>query len=309
MEHILTRVRGSLVGVGIGDALGGTLEFMTKEDINLQYGVHTELIGGGHWDLSPGEVTDDTAMTIAVAQGILSDPDNPVLSIANNFTKWAETKPIDIGKICKIVLENGIRKGIRLEREWLDIAEKAHITSGQRSAGNGSLMRTIPLVLAYFRDRDMMLSLAQRVSALTHFDNIVEKCISYYCDIVRTVLLGGNLHTILLQVEQQAPFELDLLTPVELLKTSGYVVHTLRTALTCAFQTHSFEDALTMAVNLGGDTDTIGAVTGGLVGAYYGESSIPLRWKERLVVRDELLRLAENLFQVHNSISTHEQNP
>lgn len=304
MEDILTRVRGSLIGVGIGDALGATLEFMTKDEIKHKYGFHTELLGGGHWNLSPGEVTDDTAMTIAVSRGILSDPDNPVLSIANNFTRWAETKPKDIGKICKIVLEEGSRKGGCLEREWLDIAEKAHIKGGQRSAGNGSLMRTIPLVLGYFRDRDLMISLAQRVSALTHFDHIVEKCISYYCDIVRTVLLGGDLHSVLLRAEQEAPFELDLLTPVEQLNTSGYVVHTLRTALTCAYQTHSFKEALVKAVNLGGDADTIGAVTGGLVGAYYGDYSIPPRWIERLEVKDELLSLAENLYKVHNTYPT-----
>lgn len=304
MKDILARVRGSLVGVGIGDALGATLEFMTKDEIKHIYGLHTELLGGGYWDLSPGEVTDDTAMTIAVAQGILADSTNPVLSIANNFTQWLKTKPKDIGKICKIVLEEGTKKGTSLETEWLAIAENAHIRSGQRSAGNGSLMRTIPLVLGYFRDRDLMISLAQRVSALTHFDNIVENCIMYYCDIVRTVLLGGNLHTVLLQAEQKAPFVLDLLTPVEQLNASGYVVNTLQTALTCAYQSHSFEEALVKAVNLGGDTDTIGAVTGGLVGAYYGDYSIPPRWIERLEVKDELLLLAENLYKVHNTSPT-----
>ncbi|KUO62781.1 MAG: ADP-ribosylglycohydrolase [Gracilibacter sp. BRH_c7a] len=298
MEALLARTRGALIGVGIGDALGATLEFMTKDEIKYKYGLHTELTGGGYWDLALGEVTDDTAMTIAVARGIISMPEDPVLSIANNFTAWAKSKPKDIGNICKLVLEEGHRRGTCSEAEWLEIAETAHFWSGKRSAGNGSLMRTIPIVLGYFRDRDLMLSLAQRVSALTHFDSIVEKCIRYYCDLVRTVLLEGNLHSVLLQAEQDAPFELDLTTPSDQLNTSGYVVHTLQTALTCVYQTNSFESALTKVVNLGGDADTIGAVTGGLAGAYYGDYGIPSRWLENLVVKDELRELAGNLYKI-----------
>lgn len=173
--------------------------------------------------------------------------------------------------------------------------EKAHILSGNRSAGNGSLMRTIPVVLGYVNQRDKMLNLAKRISSLTHYDNIVERCVVYYCDIVRDILLGDDLHNVLLRAKHYAPFEFDLTIPLEDLKTSGYVIHTLQAALTCAYQTRSFEDALLTAVNLGGDTDTIGAVTGGLVGAFYGLKAIPSRWIEPLEVRDELLIMAQKL--------------
>lgn len=80
MNNTLDRAQGSLVGVGIGDALGAPLEFMTKQEIRQIHGYVAEMIGGGVWEISPGQVTDDTNMTIAVARGILTDHQNPVMS-------------------------------------------------------------------------------------------------------------------------------------------------------------------------------------------------------------------------------------
>ncbi|NLI90857.1 MAG: ADP-ribosylglycohydrolase [Peptococcaceae bacterium] len=297
------KIAGSLCGVAVGDALGATLEFMTKKEITEKFGLHTEMIGEGYWKLFPGEVTDDTDMTIAVAKGILTDPEDPVVHIARFFADWARSDPKDIGNICRLALAEGIRRGTVSEAEWLEVSEFAHLQSGGRSGGNGSLMRTIPVVLAYYTDRDRMLQMAYRQSALTHYDPAAGKCVMLYCDLVRRLIEGEDLRTGIRETAEEYrdgfKFRVDL--PPEEIKTTGYVVHTLEAALNCAFQTQSFEEAVIMAVNLGGDTDTIGAVTGGIAGACYGLDQIPPRWLGKLAVRDELLDLADSLYRINNT--------
>lgn len=295
------KIRGALMGVAVGDALGATLEFMSKEEIERCYGTLRDIVGGGFWQLKPGEVTDDTDMTVAVSKGILANPEDPLESIAGEFVKWMRTNPKDAGKICRIVLTEGIVQGARTEADWLKIAEIGHYKNGEKSAGNGSLMRTIPVVLAYWRDREKMISIARRQSALTHFDSTAGNFTSFYCEIVRHVLLGGDLKKVLEESAKEYPVKIDLNCSPEQLKTTGYVVHTLTAAMVCAYQTDSFEEAVIMAVNLGGDTDTIGAVTGGLVGAYYGLSNIPERWTDKLVNKNEILDLADRLGELNIS--------
>ena len=98
------RILGGLFGVACGDALGGTLELMSKYEIEREYGYLKDIIGGGCWNLQPGEVTDDTLMTIAVAEGILHNPENPIEYIGKYFIKWYDSNPKDIGNIIRIAL-------------------------------------------------------------------------------------------------------------------------------------------------------------------------------------------------------------
>jgi ADP-ribosyl-[dinitrogen reductase] hydrolase len=304
MKQLKAKGIGSLLGVAIGDALGATVEFMTPKEIQEKYGVFKDIIGQGYWQLSPGEVTDDTDMTMALAKGIIAEPQAPIEAIARFFADWARTKPKDIGNICRLALSEGMKRAAASETEWLETAKYAHDQSGGRSGGNGSLMRTIPVVLAYWQDPAKMLQIASRQSALTHYDPVAGQCVMFYCDLVRTILQGKDLKTAIEEASGEKNREIflnkDLLLKIDLspkeIKTTGYVVHTLEAALNCAYQTESFEEALIMAVNLGGDTDTIGAVTGGIAGAYYGMEAIPERWLNTLRVKDEMIHLAEQLF-------------
>ena len=96
-EMLKDKIAGALYGVAVGDALGGPLEFMTAEQIAQRHGLVTEMIGGGWLSLRPGETTDDTAMTMAVAEGIMEAPESPIPSIGARFIRWANSGPKDIG--------------------------------------------------------------------------------------------------------------------------------------------------------------------------------------------------------------------
>ncbi|MEK3725376.1 ADP-ribosylglycohydrolase family protein [Paenibacillus sp. FSL H8-0034] len=112
---VFNRIKGGLYGVAIGDALGGTTEFMTSKEVKAKYGYLTEIIGGGVWELEKGEVTDDTMMTLCVAEGILANPLNPMPYIGEQFMNWYRTDPKDIGNIIRHVLAT-------FEGNWFEAA-------------------------------------------------------------------------------------------------------------------------------------------------------------------------------------------
>lgn len=102
MKNLRDRIAGALYGVAIGDAMGAPLEFMSKDEIARAHGRVTEMIGGGWLNVEPGEITDDTQMTLAVAEGIIENPDDPVKGIGNRFIEWAKSGPKDIGTTCSM---------------------------------------------------------------------------------------------------------------------------------------------------------------------------------------------------------------
>lgn len=290
--NISERIKGALLGVAIGDALGGTAEFLSSPEIVSKYGVLKDIVGGGHWNLQPGEVTDDTYMTLAVAKGIIEAPSDPAEAIAKYFLQWYHTKPKDIGITCRLALQEGQKTSARTKEEWFAAARNAHQINKGRSAGNGSLMRTVPVALAYFQEEQKMLEIARDQSLITHLDSLASDCTMFYCQIMRMILLGTELKTAIMKMIKMAPCAINLNRQVSEMKTTGYVVDTLESALICACRTDSFEEAVVMAANLGGDADTIAAVTGGLAGSYYGYMNIPERWLTKIILKDELLSAA-----------------
>lgn len=104
IDKIQDRIRGALYGVAIGDAMGGPLEFLDANEIKMRYGQVREMIGGGWLNLKPGEVTDDTQMTLCVAEGILENPSDPVQTIGRRFIEWYDSKPKDIGNTCALAI-------------------------------------------------------------------------------------------------------------------------------------------------------------------------------------------------------------
>lgn len=294
------RIRGTMYGVAVGDALGAPLEFMEEKAIKLTHGLVTDMIGGGWLNVWPGEITDDTQMTLAVAKGIMEQPGDPIPAIGRRFIKWYKSGPKDVGGTCA----SAIRKAMSsaqdsanpMLEDWIAAATYTDLITGGRSAGNGSLMRTAYVGLYYIDERDVH-NIAGVVSKMTHHDRVAAQDCQAYSIMIRRIIeepAVGKRLAIIQDVLRVWPsgerYNLDELSSEDYVPNpTGYVVDSFATALHCILTTHSFEDAVVKAVNLGGDADTIGAITGGLAGALYGYRSIPERWTRALapdVTRD-----------------------
>lgn len=283
----LERILGGFFGVACGDALGVTLEFMSRDEAAGTYGNLKDIIGGGYWNLKPGEVTDDTMMTIAVAEGILDNPDAPVENIGKRFIEWYDEKPRFIGRIIRIALNEYKRNN-----DWSKTSYYAHQATGGMSAGNGSLMRCLPVAL-YYGDINKMLEVSAAQSLLTHYDKKATDACRFYNLLAYNYLNEKpKEETLLEHIEKYPEYKCVFRMSKNELKPTGYVFDTLICALWCFINSSSFEEAVCLAVNLGGDADTIGAITGGLAGVYYGYDAIPDRWKDRISVKDRLTSIA-----------------
>ena len=287
----MTRIKGGIYGVAVGDALGGTTEFMTEQEIKEKHGYLTEIIGGGVWSLEPGEVTDDTMMTLCVADGILENTEEPVEAIGRFFMEWYQSRPKDIGNIIRSVFE-------QFEGDWFEAAFIAHMDMGQ-SGGNGSLMRCLPVALAYkeLSDIDRVTIMQSR---MTHYDpRCAEVCVMYN-RIAHRLLQGEDLGTSIKAEIAGSEYE-DSIKAHPDCPPSGFVVHTFRWVLHILLHTTTFEEVVQKAANLGGDSDTIGAIAGGLAGIYYSYEGIPAKYKNAILIKERLDHTITKLYVMKTS--------
>ncbi|MFS0575020.1 ADP-ribosylglycohydrolase family protein [Sporosarcina sp. 179-K 3D1 HS] len=164
---MLDQIKGGLFGLAIGDALGA----MTEKEIGDKYGVVTEMRGGGYWGVAPGETTDDTAMTLAVARGIMGNVAEPIEEIGRHFLLWENTEPKDMGVTVSKTFRN-------FAGDWFQAAEQTHFDLRGKSAGNGSLMRCLPIAIAY-SDEKRIGELSIQQSKMTHFDDRRRRPVSF----------------------------------------------------------------------------------------------------------------------------------
>jgi ADP-ribosyl-[dinitrogen reductase] hydrolase len=286
------RMRGGLYGVAVGDALGGTTEFMRPADIQSAHGYLTEIVGGGVWRLEPGEVTDDTMMTLCVAEGMLEQPDNPMEAIGSRFLAWYRTRPKDVGNTIRHALE-------AFEGDWFDAAIRTDRSLGQ-SGGNGSLMRCLPVALGYARAADIE-KVTRMQSRMTHYDVRCDEACVIYNRIAARLLTGeGRTEAVRLEVTGTA-YEDVLDGEPPGCEPTGFVVDTMRLALHHFLVSHEFAEVVQRAANGGGDSDTIGAIAGGLAGIYWGYQGIPARYAEAILVRETLDDTASRLWRLRQS--------
>ena len=281
MVDVRDRISGGLLGVAAGDALGATLEFMAAADIRRKFGVHREIIGRGPFRLRPGQGTDDTDLTWAVLAAYLDGP-YALERVADNFLDWFRSGPPDVGNATTRALE-------RLE-DTRDPRKSGN--TGERSCGNGSLMRCIPTALARPDSTIRRRELAE-ISAVTHAHvRCLDSCIAYG-EIVNALLEGAEVRDALesaraldLQAKVRGALDIDPAMPVERLRTSGYVIDSFGCAVWAIQQYATFEEVIVALVNRGRDTDTTGAIAGGLMGVLVGAKAIPARWLEKLEYHD-----------------------
>ncbi|MGC4066698.1 MAG: ADP-ribosyl-[dinitrogen reductase] hydrolase [Polyangiaceae bacterium] len=283
---MLERAEAAFVGYAIGDAFGATTEFMTPGEIQSQYGVLEDVRGGGWLHLPVGAVTDDTEMSLCVARSLVQNG-FVLVDIADRFVAWMKTRPRDIGGTC--------RRGIR--RYLLDGSLEAPLN--EADGGNGAAMRMTPIALATLGEPEDLCNWGIRQAHLTHHHPLSDGACLLVGQLIQLALVGHGKDRLAALVESCIEIH-----PAFAFKRhdgycSAYVVDTMRTVLQSFFTTKSFEECLVMAVNRGGDADTVGAIVGGIAGAYYGPSAIPKRWRRALDsnVEGETTQLARELIR------------
>lgn len=288
---------GCLLGLAIGDALGAPVEFLSAEEIKQKHGRVTNYLGGGWLNLKPGEYSDDTALMLCIARSIVERKGSDPEDIGRRFLKWLAGNPKDIGQITLTALQE-LKKGA----PWQIAGKLAHEKLGGMSAGNGSIMRCAPLGLLHFRNEKKLIRDSLDSSLITHWDpRACWGTVALNLAIARLVqgkkegLLAGVAGKIEEPETRGAVLSVATIKKTDLVP-SGFVLDTLKCALWCFMNTDSLESAIVEAVNLGGDADTVGAVCGALAGAYYGREAIPQRWLEPLAGRDEIERLAVEIY-------------
>ena len=287
-DEVLDRSRALLLGVAVGDALGAPLEFMTATEIAAKYGQLREMAGGGWLRLKPGQVTDDTEMTLCLARGVVQAGGWDLAGIAGQFAAWLKTRPIDVGDTCRRGIRNFMLRGelATAPNEW--------------DAGNGALMRMGPVAICTLADVEMLQRCTVEQAHLTHNNPVSDAACLTYGRMLQLALFGAEKWRLRREADRLvAEFPRFRFDPYPGLAT-GYVVDTLQTVLHHFFRSRSFEECIVNTVNQGGDADTTGAIAGGLAGAYYGPAEIPKRWRKKLDQRvvAELDLLAGSLLQL-----------
>ena len=295
LDAVQDRALGAFVGLAVGDALGTTIEFRRRDT----YGHVTDMVGGGPFQLRPGEWTDDTSMALCLADSLIAnqgalDPGD----LAERFVRWwkkgensVNGRCFDIGNATRAALaryrETGVPRG----------------DDSPGSAGNGGIMRLAPAVLAAHREPERAVALARAQSEVTH---AAPECLDA-AEVLARVLVAGIAGAGLDAVHAGAghAFATPKVQAIadggwrrksrDEIKSSGYVVDTLEAALWAVGGSQTFAEAVLKAVNLGDDADTVGAVAGQIAGAIWGYRAIPQSWTTRLAWGDEIVERAHLL--------------
>lgn len=294
------RAIGTVVGSAVGDALGAPFEFGHEGAFSARFGRpgHAgEMCGGGGWD--PGEATDDTQMAVLVGESLLECGGLEPADVFRRFQRWAAAGPKDIGLQTEAVLSSG--------DPW-DTAAALHFQTSQRAAGNGALMRAATSAVHFAaQGRGATMDAARRLAALTHGDRAAWEGTAAFHELVRVALEGDDPLAAVpdtlraLHPDHRDRYGVVLAPgwhPDEATEFNGAVWPCLGSAVWALRTTSGYEDAVRAAIDLGGDTDTVAAVTGGLAGAVYGVTGVPDRWTGPLHVPlpgfgDRVLRAAD----------------
>jgi ADP-ribosyl-[dinitrogen reductase] hydrolase len=304
-----TKIKSVLFGVAVGDALGVPVEFYSRE--RLIKNPVTDMIGYGTFSLPAGTWSDDSSLTFCLAEALTQDFD--LYIIGQNFVKWYHENywtphgyVFDIGNATLQAISR-LANG-----EKPELAGSCNETAN----GNGSLMRIMPL-LFYIFDKPIneRYDITKKVSSITHGHIRSVIACFYYLEFAKQIFEGEDKFQIYRNLQTEISNYLTSLSinPREIaffdrllkgdiynleqdqIESSGYVLHTIEASIWCLLTTENYEEAVLKSVNLGGDTDTTAAVTGGLAGLLYGFENIPKKWLEQLARYDDINDLAERV--------------
>jgi ADP-ribosyl-[dinitrogen reductase] hydrolase len=301
--HPLERYRGAMLGLAVGDALGTTLEFKQPGSFPR----HEDMTGGGPFDLQPGEWTDDTSMALCLAESLDETGGFDPVDQLTRYRRWFREGHLSSTGAC-FDIGNTV---IAALRRFDETGEGYCGAVDAYTAGNGSLMRLAPVPLAFAKDPRVAIERCADSSRTTHAAPTAIDACRYYGGLIVGALMGVSKEQLLApryapvpRLWDNAPLttEIDEVAagsfiqrePPEI-KGVGFVVKALEAALWAFHRSDNYRDGVLLAVNLGDDADTTGAIYGQLAGAYYGESGIPTLWRERLAKRELIESFGERL--------------
>ncbi len=296
-DFIFQRARAAYLGLAIGDALGATVEFMTPREIRATCTLHRNIIGGGWLRLQRGQVTDDTQMSLALGRAILDKGEFQVRAVAEAFSGWMRSKPVDIG--------NTVRRGIMHYRS----TGETEVQANEHDAGNGACMRTLPIALLTLAEPwPKVQAISRRHCHITHHNPLSDLATEYVIKMIQAALCGGDRES--LQVLARELVELEPCFNYHgkhCENPSAYIVETMHAVLQVLFAEDTFESSLINVVNRGGDADTTGSILGMIAGALYGLDAIPARWLEALNsdIRETCSSQALHLIGLSRGSKTH----
>ena len=308
------RYRGCLLGLAAGDALGTTLEFKRPGTFTPL----TDMVGGGPFGLQPGQWTDDTSMALCLAESLLEchgfDPRDQM----QRYVRWWREGYLSSTGICFDIgstVAGALRRFLNEEKQTGNANPFAGSTDPQ-TAGNGSLMRLAPVPLFFaIEGAAKAIEMAGQSSRTTHGAAAAVDGCRYMAALMLGALAGASKDELLgpfftpagcEDIWQTHPVTDSVATVASgsfrpkgtaQIRGSGYVVDSLEAALWAFDQSTSFEEGALLAVNLGEDADTTGAVYGQLAGAFYGEGGIPATWLTKLYERESIVGLADCLLE------------
>ncbi len=301
--ELISRVRGALLGLAVGDALGTTLEFKAPGSFEPL----TDMVGGGPFGLEPGQWTDDTSMALCLAESLAERSGFVVRDQMERYLRWWQEGYLSSTGRC-FDIGNATRAALARFR---DTDEPLAGSTDHRTAGNGSLMRLAPVPIRFHQDARLAIFLSGVSSRTTHGAQACIDACRYFGGLLWAALSGIDRETFLRpgyapveglweaqplvpEIAEVAAGAFKVRQPPQIVG-SGYVVRSLEAALWAFHGTDNFRDGALAAVNLGDDADTTGAVFGQLAGAWYGDEGIPDAWRRRLHRHDFIRDLADRV--------------
>jgi ADP-ribosylglycohydrolase len=297
------RFRGALAGLAAGDALGTTLEFTSPGGFSPL----KDMVGGGPFRLKPGQWTDDTSMALCLAESLAACGDFEPKDQMQRYVRWWKEGYLSCTGTCFDI-------GSTVRAALVRFAQSGEPYSGSidpRSAGNGSLMRLVPVAMRHAASPETAIARAGDSSRTTHgAAEAVDAC-RCFAGLLVGALNGADKETLLSSMYCPVPglWEREPLAPriaaiaagsfrekqPPEIRGTGYVVDALEAALWAFHGTGNFRDACLAAANLGQDADTTAAICGQIAGAFYGYAAIPASWREQLAMHDRIVELADLL--------------
>ena len=311
-EEIVDRSYGSLIGLAVGDAMGAPLEFKSPgsfEPVN-------DMMGDGPHHLEPGEWTDDTSMALCLAESLIETGKFDPVDQLSRYFHWYHDGYLSVNDKC-FDIGNTTREALMIFEES---GEPYPGPENEYSAGNGSLMRLSPVPLFYMSSPKDAIEMSGKSSKTTHNHILAVDACRYMGGLIQGALIGKSKEELLsgkysliedywdnnpleTKIDDLASGSFKKNEPPEI-RGRGYVVKSLEAALWAFYKSNTFEEGCLLAVNLGDDADTTGAIYGQLAGAYYGFNNIPVKWRKKLAKIEMIESIIEKLLKSNYQVSS-----